>query len=174
MSDGLPTEEQLERMERTVMGRIRRRAQLPKRIASGVAAAALFAGGVFLLPRFAGSAASGGGSAGSSAGRAYDESGGASGGGSAPLAACHASASAKAPARRVPLRAGTPAAALEACLVALEKGRVPKGDDPRTALKEPISAKDLVVCRDSGGLLQVFVKDAHPSTVCSRNGMTTP
>jgi hypothetical protein len=41
-------------------------------------------------------------------------------------------------------------------------------------LKGRITATDLLVCRDAAGRFQVFVKDAHPSTLCKRNGMATP
>ena len=182
MSDGLPSDEQLQRMERAVMARIRRRAELPKRIATSAAVAALVAGGVFLLPRVglsggggAGSSSSGGG--GSTAYRGEsDSSGSSAGGSSALLAACHATATTTAGELRVPITADTAAAAIDACLVALEKGQVPgpSADAPNDLKTEPITAKDLVVCRDDAGRLQVFVKDAHPSTLCARNGLKAP
>jgi hypothetical protein len=165
MSDGLPTEEQLRRMEQRVMTRIRRRAQLPKRIATGAAAAALVVGGVFLLPRLG---TSSGGGSGSSAGYA---SGG--GGSSALLARCHPAASATSPVRTVPIARDTPAAAIDSCLRALAEQPAPSSGTAGEQLASP-TAKDLLACRDSGGRLQVFVKDAHPATLCTRNGMTPP
>jgi hypothetical protein len=168
MSDGLPTEEQLRRMEQRVMTRIRRRAQLPKRIATGAAAAALVVGGVFLLPRLG---TSSGGGSGSSAGYAGDASGG--GGSTALLARCHAAASATSPVRTVPLGRDTPAAAIDACLRALTKRPAPSSGTATEQLRA-LTAKDLVACRDAGGGWQVFVRDAHPSTLCKRNGMTLP
>jgi hypothetical protein len=176
MSDGLPTEEQLRRMEQRVMTRIRRRAQLPKRIATGAAVAALFAGGVFLLPRLGVTGSSGG--SGSSAGYASNASRGGSGGSTALLASCHAADSATSPVRTVPLTHDTPAAAIDACLRAFEKDQGPKATTSSGSatdqLVRPLTAKDLVVCRDGDRRLQVFVKDAHPSTLCGRNGMHAP
>jgi hypothetical protein len=179
MNDGLPDEEQLRRIEQGVMTRIRRRAELPKRIATGVAVAAVFAGGAFLLPRLwlssAGSGSSSGAGGGSAAYRSGDGSRTAAGS-SALLAQCHATASSTSPVRSVPLTEDTATAALKACVLAFEKGQVPgpHGTSSTSDLKAPLTAKDLVVCRDAAHRLQVFVKDAHPSTVCSRNGMTTP
>jgi hypothetical protein len=178
MSDGLPTDEQLRRIEQGVMTRIRRRAQLPKRIATGVAVAAVFAGGAFLLPRF-GLSGGGGGSSGSGAGSAYQTSEGrsAAAGSGALLAQCHAASSPKSAVRSVPLRRNTPAAAIDACLLAFEKGQVPAAtpaSGTTSDLKGRITAKDLLVCQDAAGRFQVFVKDAHPSTLCKRNGMATP
>ena len=176
MSDGLPTEEQLRRMEQRVMTRIRRRAELPKRIAGGAAVAALFVGGVLLLPRLG---LSGGGSSGSGAGSAYSTSESrAAGGSAAVLAGCHTSASAKAPVVTVPLSKDIPTAAVDACLRAFEKGQAPKATTASGSsahdLVGSLTAKDLVVCRDGDGRLQVFVRDAHPSTLCTRNGMRSP
>lgn len=179
MSDGLPTEEQLRRMEQRVMTRIRRRAQLPKRIATGAAVAAVIAGGVFLLPRVGTS--SSGGSAGS-AGYGSSESrasGSGSGGGSAALlAGCHASSSPKAAVLTVPLAKDTPSAAVDACLLALETGQGPTSSTASGSTasdsKGHLTGTDLVVCRDPHGRLQVFVKDAHPSTLCERNRMAAP
>jgi hypothetical protein len=177
MSDGLPTDEQLRRIEQGVMTRIRRRAQLPKRIATGVALAAVFAGGAFLLPRF--------GLSGSGAGNAYrsSEQRSAAAGSGALLAECHAASSATSAARSVRLSRRTPSAAISACVLAFEKGQVPaaasgssggsSGGSSTSDLKAPITAKDLLACRDADGRLQVFVKDAHPSTLCERNGMAT-
>jgi hypothetical protein len=165
------------------MTRIRRRAELPKRIATGVAVAAVFAGGAFLLPRFGLSGGGAGGSSGSSSGGggvAYQSSEGrsAAAGSSALLAGCHASPSASSPVRSVPLTTDTTAAALKACVVALAKGQVPKPaaapGDATNHLRPLYSAKDLVACRDARGRLQVFVADAHPSTLCTRNGMKAP
>src|SRR5438067_121011 len=127
MSDGLPTEEQLRRIEQGVMTRIRRRAELPKRIATGVAVAAVVAGGAFLLPRFGLSSGGGsGGSSGSGAGTAYQQSksSSGSGGSSALLAGCHASPSATSPVRSVPVKADAATAAVQACVLAFENGRV--------------------------------------------------
>lgn len=178
--DGLPTEDQLRRLEQRVMTRIRRRAELPKRIATGAAVAALFVGGVFLLPRLGPSSGASGGSG--SASRAYDSNrsgaGGSSGGSAALLAGCHATPSGKSAVRSVPLTADTPNAAVDACLVALEKGQVPtattSSGTSANSLTAPLTAKDLVACRDAAGTLQVFVKDTHPSTLCARNGMHAP
>jgi hypothetical protein len=180
MSDGLPTEEQLRRMERQVMTRIRRRAELPKRIATGVAVAAVFAGGAFLLPRLG--LSGGGGSSGSAAGgSAYQQGEGrnsSAGGSTALLARCHASPSATSPVRSVPLTEDTTTAALKACVLALGKGQVPKptpaSGSASSHLRPRFTAKDLVVCRDAAGTLEVFVGDAHPSTLCVRNGLRTP
>ena len=172
MSDGLPTEEQLRRMERTVMTRIRRRAELPKRIATGAAAVALLAGGVLALPRLV---VAGGGTAlsgGSTAEQAEDSGGGASG---SRFAACRASSSARSPVRSVPIAADTVEAALEACVQAFAQGQVPAvRETPIRAGQEPVTTKDLVVCRDADGTLQVFPKDDRPSSLCRRNGMAAP
>ena len=180
MSDDLPTEEQLRRIEQGVMTRIRRRAQLPRRIATGVAVAAVFAGGVLLLPRLGLSSGGSGSSSGSGGGTAYQTSEGSSGaaGSSALLVQCHAASAASSPVRSVPLTRNTGSAAIDACLLALQKDQgaaAPRASEPATSdLKGPLTAKDLIACRDSAGLLQVFVKDAHPSTLCMRNGMRAP
>jgi hypothetical protein len=180
MNDGLPTEEQLRRIEQGVLTRIRRRAELPKRIATGVAIAAVFAGGAFLLPRFGLSGGGSGSSGGSGGSTAYQRNGDTEGrsaaaGSAALLAECHGSASAASPVHSVPLAEDSTTAALKACVLAFERGQVPTasgGSNP--ALKGRPTAKDLVVCRDAGGRLQVFVKDARPSTLCARNGMKAP
>ena len=176
MSDGLPTEEQLRRMEQRVMARIRRRAELPKRIAGGTAAAALLVGGLFLLPRLG---LSSGGSAGGGGGGSTGQSAASGSGSLALVAYCHTSSKASSEFRSVPVGGGRTVgrAAIDACVAAIRSGQVEpeagstSGSRDSSFQREP-STNDLIACFDQRKRLQVFPKDAHPTTLCARNGMT--
>jgi hypothetical protein len=158
--DDLPTDEQLRRIEDRVMGRIRRRARLPRQIGATVVVAGLVVGG-FALVRPIG-----------------NTSGSASGGGSAAgsiamVARCHSGSTARSTSVVVPL-SGTESAtaAIAACRKAEEEGRL-RANDQSTGAKAD-SPDRFVVCRDDHKVLQVFVADRTPSTLCRRNGMLAP
>ncbi|MDQ1513827.1 MAG: hypothetical protein QOC59_1669 [Microbacteriaceae bacterium] len=158
--DDVPTDEQLRRIEDRVMGRIRRRARLPRQIGATVVVAGLVVGG-FALVRPVG-----------------NTSGSASGGGSAAgsiavVARCHSGSTTRSTSVVVPL-SGTESAtaAIAACLKAEEEGRLRAADRSTLAKTDP--GDRFVVCRDRKKVLQVFVKDRTPSTLCKRNGMVAP
>jgi hypothetical protein len=158
MSDGLPTERQLAALEQRVLTRIHRRAAIRGRVVSGVAAVALVVGGIVLVHpapvSFSGAAS---GSAGSAA--------------KAPSPAeavhCHATSAADSAIRTVPLPARpTPASIAAACEG--KETATGRTSDPYAAAGNPPQ----VVCRSAKGVWEVFPGDGHPSTLCTRNGLT--
>jgi hypothetical protein len=162
--DDLPTDEQLRRIEDRVMTRIRRRARLPRQIGATVVAAGLVVGGFALItPALHGvGASSTGGSA-----------GGSGGGSAAVVARCHSGSAVGSTSVVVPLPgAGSAAAAITACRKAEEAGRL-RANDRSTGAKADSAAR-FVVCRDRHKVLEVFVADRAPSTLCKRNGMSAP
>lgn len=155
MSDGLPTDRQLADLEQRVLTRIRRRAALRGRVASGVAAVALVAGGLVLVHPAVGSlSGASSGSAGSAA--------------KAPSASvavhCHATSDPDSSVRTVPLPARPTAASIAAaCEEQATASGSAFGSSGRPAR---------VVCRTAKGVWEVFPDDGHPSTLCERNGLT--
>ena len=162
MSDGLPDERRLRAVEQQVLTRIRRRAAIRTRVASSAAGVAILVGAVVLvhpaLPSVSGSAGSGGGTAAGSASKSYSQAG----------VRCHETSAAGSVVRIAPLPAHPDAASVAtACAAALPK--VASGSDHSTPSPP---ASTLVVCRAEGGGFEVFPKDGHPGTLCTRNGLT--
>jgi hypothetical protein len=157
MSDGLPSDEQLRRIERGVQQRIRGRRIAVQRIAGTFVALLLLVGGVALvrpLVSSSGSAASAGGSA---------------GGGSSALVAvvCHGPAGVRI-VRASP--ADLPASAIAACSAVPAKGAAsarPNALDGRTATSAP--ARTPVLCRTPSGTLHVYPGGAR---TCAEHAMT--
>lgn len=164
MTDGLPTEEQLQRIRHGVMDRIDRRRRIARRVTRAAVAVLVVGGGVGLIApalRFGvGSAASG-----TSAG---------SGAESAPsvVVRFHATAARGSHvtfAQADPAR--LPGSAIEACGAVefqSDSGRTPTGAAPAPS---STSAPAAVLCRDDGGALHVYPSDGSPSTLCARDGM---
>ena len=178
MSDGLPTDEQLRRIERGVQRRIDRRREMAHRVTGTAAAVVLLGGGFALALPFAlghgsaGSASSAGGSAGSAA--------------PAQAVLCHASSGVDSPTTRVEAAPGAPAEAIAAaCGPAVEfqsgSGRMPTATSPAASAAapgavsptsdRPSAGPPAVVCRAADGVLHVFPADRRPATLCTRNGM---
>lgn len=158
MSDGLPTERQLAALEQRVLTRIHRRAAIRGRLASGIAAVALVVGGVALVhPSFGSLSGASSGSAGSAAEAPS----------SAPAVRCHATSAADSTSRTVPLPARpTPASIAAACEG--KETATGRTSGPSAAAGHPPQ----VVCLSAKGVWEVFPGDGHPSTLCTRNGLT--
>jgi hypothetical protein len=157
MSDGLPSDEQLRRIERGVEQRIRGRRLAVQRITGTVVALLLVAGGVALVrPQL------------SSSGSASSADG-ASGGGSSALVVviCHAPGGART------VRASStdlPASAIAACSAVPAEGGAsarPNALEGRTATPTP--APTPVLCRASSGALHVYPGGARS---CAAHAMT--
>jgi hypothetical protein len=153
MSDGLPSDEQLRRIERGVQRRIRGRRLVAQRIAGTLVAVLLVAGGIALVRPVltsTGSASSAGGS---------------SGGGSVATVAvtCHGPGGAT---TVKAAEAGLPATALAACTAAVEPAAASarphalQGRTPPTPSPSPTQ----VLCRTSSGALHVYLGGAATCT----------
>lgn len=158
MSGGMPTERQLRGLEQRVLTRIRRRAAVRARIATGTAVAALVVGAFVLVhPALnTGAGTSGGSAAGSAA--------------SPPTASaavrCHVG-SQRASAFKVLRAPADPTADSVAAACARITGAT---GSPATTSASRSGAP--VVCRDEHGGFAVFPADGHPATLCTRNGLT--
>jgi len=163
MTDGLPDERRLRAVEQQVLTRIRRRAAIRTRVASTAAGVAVLVGAVVLVqPMLSNGFGIAGGSAGSAAG------GGTSAASSAGGIACHAASGADSKITFAPLPVHADAASVAAaCAGVLSKAAY---DTSGSTASPPSSA--LVVCRTKDGGYEVFPKDAHPATLCTRNGLT--
>ncbi|HEY8319560.1 MAG TPA: hypothetical protein VIG76_12085 [Amnibacterium sp.] len=163
MSDGLPDERRLRAVEQQVLTRIRRRAAIRTRVASSAAGVAILVGAVVLVhPVLSTGFGSAGGSSGSAAG------GGTSAASSAGGIACHATSEARSKVTFAPLPAHADAAAVAAACA----GAVSKGAYDTSGSSTAAPASELVVCRTKDGAFEVFPKDAHPTTLCRRDGLT--
>lgn len=157
MSDGLPSDEQLRRIEHGVQRRIRGRRLAAQRVAGALVAVLLVAGGIALVRPMltsTGSASSAGGS---------------SGGGSVAAVAvvCHGAGgttTVKA------AQAGLPGSAFAACAAAPEKDAAtarPNALQGRTPTASAVAAH--VLCRTSSGDLHVYVGGA---ATCAAHAMS--
>lgn len=150
--DGLPDQDRLDELETRVLQRIRRRAEVRARVASGVAVAALLVGAVVLVrPAIVQTSGSSSGSAGSAASAAV-------------LVHCHAASGAHSPSTTVPLHGPDTARSAVATCAEADTATASGGS---TAL----SARAPVVCRTGRGDFAVFPADRHPATLCTRNGL---
>ncbi len=152
--DALPDRELLDDLEGRVLQRIRGRAALRARIVTGAAVAALLVGAVVLVrPAVMQATSASSGSAGGSAASA------------AVPVHCHDASGAGSRSSTVPLRgpatARSAAAACERAAAASSSG----GSSSTSPAPAP------VVCRDAHGGFAVFPPDAHPATLCTRNGL---
>jgi hypothetical protein len=163
MSGGLPTERQLDALQRRVLARIRRRAAVRARVASAAGGVALVAGLLVLVHPTLGPLSSGtaSGAGGSTADRGAPTAG----------VLCHATSEAGSPVRKVPLpdRATTASIAAACAAQAASRPAYGTGSSASPASSNPPSS--LVVCRDPAGRWQVFPGDGRPSTLCTRNGL---
>jgi hypothetical protein len=150
MSSGMPTERQLRGLEQRVLTRIRRRTALRARLVSGTAVAALVVGAFVLVhPGLStGTGASGGSAAGSAARPA----------GASAVVRCHVG-SERASAFKVVRAPAEPTADSVAAACVGSRSTMTTASSP-------------VVCRRADGSYEVFRKDAHPGTLCTRNGLT--
>jgi hypothetical protein len=161
MSDDLPTEEQLRRIERGVQRRIdARRAttqQVVRRVAGGIAAVLLIGGGFALLrPLGVGTATSS--SSGGSAARPS----------STEIVAVRCHDGRTTTEVRV-ARTGLPAAAVQACAAAaFTAGAQPDTASGTSATPTP-TPRPSALCRAEDGALHVYVGAA---AVCAAHGMT--
>ena len=155
MSDGLPSDEQLRRIERGVQQRIRGRRLVGQRIAGTLVAVLLVAGGIALVrPVLA------------TSGAASSSAGGSTGGGSSAtvVVTCHG------PGGATTVRAaeaGLPATALAACAATTGKGARPNALQGRTPIPSPSPAQ--VLCRAPSGDLHVYLGGA---ATCAAHAMT--
>ena len=166
MNDGLPDERRLQAVEQQVLTRIRRRAAIRARVASTAAGVAALVGAVALVQPVLSNGFGTFGSSGSAAGSGGggDTSAASSAGG----IACHATSDAHSKVTLAPLPAHVDTASVAAaCAGVLRKGAY---DTSGSTASPPSSA--LVVCRTKNGDFEVFRKDAHPATLCTRNGLT--
>jgi hypothetical protein len=159
MSGGMPTERQLAALEQRVLARIRRRATIRNRVASGLAAAALVVGGVVLVHPTVGTLS------GASSGSGGSQAGPAS---SAVAVRCHATSDADSAVRTVPLPARPSVTSIAA---ACDEQLSASGSTSRPSA--PAGLPPRVVCRSAKGVWEVFPDDGHPSTLCSRNALRT-
>jgi hypothetical protein len=149
MSDGLPSDEQLRRIERGVQRRIDLRRRLAQRIAGGGVAVLLVVGGFALLRPTMGTSAG----AGSTSGRF---SGADSGGAAAPAEALQAVRCHGAVATTVSVDpARLPTSALIACAAAERRQVAAATDGGDVATPRP-SASGAVLCRAADGALSVW------------------
>lgn len=186
--DDLATDDQVERMADRVLLRIEERRTRRRAGAVIAVTALLFAGGLGLLLTQLGHG---------SAGTAASGSGGSA---AAVTVVCHTSSARTSSTETVTLKgAPTVRAALDACAAALKDharsgsdgaaSTAPSSTAPASATAASSSASsppsgvptaavsgadDLVACRDTVGRLRVFVKDAHPGTLCVRNDLRSP
>lgn len=154
MSDGLPSEEQLRRIERGVQQRIRGRRIAVQRIAGAFVALLLVVGGVALLRPVLSSFGS------------ATSSGSSSGGGSSGLVVvvCHGPGGART------VRASSadlPASAIVACSGVPTKEAASARPDRRLATPAPTSTS--VLCRAPSGALHVYTGGAR---TCAAHAMT--
>ena len=162
MSDGLPDERRLRAVEQQVLTRIRRRAAIRTRVASSAAGVAILVGAVVLVHPALSSVSGGSGSAAAAAPAATPRR-------RPPPAGSPATTTRPRPSSRIaPLPAHPDAASVAAaCAAALPKAAY--GSDHSTPSPP---ASTLVVCRTEDGGFEVFPKDGHPGTLCTRNGLT--
>lgn len=149
MSDRLPTDEQLRRIQRGVHRRIGLRRRVAQRVAGGGVAVLLVVGGFALLRPVVGTTASGSGSAArSSSGFTSD---------AAPLdgaqaVRCHDGA----PTTVAVDPSGLPTSALVACSAAQRRAATAAGRDADARATPPPSPSGAVLCRASDGALSVW------------------
>ena len=189
MTDGLPTDEQLRRIERGVQRRIDLRRAVARRVAGTTAAVALLGGGFALLvPLAMGSGSSGGSAAAPAAGSAASQ----------PVE-CHASSARDSSRVQRPAPAGVeaerPRAACGATAVDFQSGTgrlstaapstassgagtsngtaeaAPSGSSLTSGSASPSLRGPAVLCVAPDGVLHVFPADERPTTLCARNGM---
>ena len=156
MSDDLPTDERLRRIERGVQRRIDGRRQVAQRIAGASVAVVLVVGGFALVRPLlsitgtASSSTAGGDAQGTSAGDSTASEAAASG-----TVRCHDGATT----RTVPVGAGDqPAAAIAACIAAAR--RAATAAQPEDRGPTPVPSPSAVVCESSTGVLHVSLGDA--------------
>jgi len=160
MSGPIRDEAELRALERRVLTRIRRRAQVRRRIVSGAVGVALVIGAVVLVRPVIGGSAGAGGSSGGGSGYAAASSAAGTASGTRPgstsdAVLCHSTASPTSSVRRAPRPSRIDAASVTAaCATA----------------KQPASG--LVACRSGTGVLEVFPADGRPDTLCTRDGLT--
>lgn len=177
--DDVPTDEQLARIERGVMTRIRRRRQLLAQIASVTAGAVVFVGGFGLL-------ASGiGGAGGSTAGGGTAAEGGAIGSedsaselpnaAAAPESVVRCFPSSPVDDRAVEVEVGDASdetAVLRACADALAAFDTDDGATPGSRPDRAVASSDLVACIDEATrIVHVFLEPDEQARVCEANGM---
>lgn len=167
MSDGLPTDEQLRRIERGVLDRIDTRRRIARGIAGTTAGVVLLAGGIALLVPLAQSSGSGGSTA-------------AGGGSAASARASSAEVDVRCRLDDRVLRTAAPDDAdsiAESCgAVAVDfqssSGRMPVPTGSGAAARPtPSAAPQAVVCRADDGVLEVLPAGERPRTVCERAGL---
>jgi hypothetical protein len=152
MSDGLPTGEQLRRIERGVRQRIDRRRTIARRVAGASAAVLLVTGGIALVrPSLSMSG-------GSSASSGQDTGAGGTSAERSQAVICHTpTTTTKARAARDDL----PASAFAACSAALATA-VPSTRPNALEAPSPTTAPTAVLCESTSGLLHVYLGDARP------------
>ena len=157
MSDGLPSDEQLRRIERGVQQRIRGRRLVAQRVAGTLVAVLLVAGGIALVRPVLGTS---GGSASSAGGSTGEHS-------SAIVAVtCHGPGGAT---TVEAAEAGLPATALAACATTPEPAAAsarPHALQGRTPT--PSASLAQVLCRTSSGALHVYLGGA---ATCAQHAM---
>ena len=152
MSDGLPSDEQLRRIERGVRRRIERRGRVARQVAGASAAVLVVAGGIALLApiaRTAGSASSAGGSG---------------DGAQAPgVVVCHDGARTT----RAEVPAGAlPGGARAACARALRA--LPEAASGSDGRPSPSPSPSAALCETARGVLHVYLD----GSACGAHGMT--
>ena len=157
MSDGLPSDEQLRRIERGVQQRIRGRRLVAQRVAGALVAVLLVAGGIALVRPVLGTATGASSSSGGSGGNTA----------ASVVVVCHGAGGATTV--RVP-PSGLPGSAFTACAVTSEATAAsarPNALQGRTPTPSPSPAQ--VLCRASSGELHVYPGGA---ATCAAHAMT--
>ena len=154
MTGPTPSDDQLDRIAARVHERIEARGRRPRQAVTTLVVAALVAGGIGLLAigQHSGASSSAGGSIASHAAS-----------GTSVAVRCHTSPAASSRSVAAAAASGSPADVRAACVAALA------ADRPTPAAGEQAPAP-LVLCR-SDGALQAYPPDAHPATLCGRNGL---
>ncbi|GAA4734557.1 hypothetical protein GCM10025783_00190 [Amnibacterium soli] len=158
MSDGLPSDEQLRRIERGVQQRIRGRRLAAQRVAGALVAVLLVVGGIALVRPVLGTA---GGAASSSGG-----SGGFVSGSAVVAVVCHGATGATVVKAS---EAGLPASALDACAAAGSRLSTARPRALQEEAPSPSASPAAVLCRTAEGGLHVYPGGA---ATCAAHAMT--
>lgn len=168
--DDLASDDQVARMASRVLRRIELRRARRRALVGVVATVLVLAGGLGLLSTQLRTSVAASGAGGSTAQR---QAGPVAGTPSAVV--CHGGPTRASRSSTVTVRgAPTARSATQACAALRLAQRRAGPGSAAAAPATPPTGSDLLVCRDDAGRLQVFVKDAHPATLCVRNGMQQP